>query len=252
MSGGGRPLLGGDRTGLVGIDPRIRLLSATVFAFVAVSLEAIPALVAAVLIGAAGVVVARVPAAAVFHRLLALDALMLLVVATLPFAMPGETLLQWGGVVASREGLVRAVEILAKANAVVLMLLALLHGVPAPTLAHALQRLGLPDRLVHLLFFTVRYLDVLGGEYVRLRRAMTARAFRPRTDRHTWRSLGWLVGMLLVRSFERAERVLAAMKCRGFDGRLHSFADLRMRAIDGAFAVAGCGVLAGLLWLEAR
>jgi cobalt/nickel transport system permease protein len=252
MSGGGGTLRGGDAVGPIGIDPRVRLLAAAVFAFVVVSLEATPALAAAVLIGAVGVVVARVPAAAVLHRLLALDALMLLVVATLPFAITGEPLLQWGGVVASREGLARGVEILAKANAVVLMLLALLHAVPAPTLGHALQRLGLPDRLVHLLFFTVRYLDVLGGEYARLRRAMTARAFRPHTDRHTWRSLGWLVGMLLERSFERAERVLAAMKCRGFDGRLHSFADLRLRAIDGAFAFAGCGLVAALLWLEAR
>lgn len=252
MSSGGGALPGGDTAGSTSVDPRVRLLAATVFAFVVVSLAAVPALAAAVLIAAVGVVVARVPAAAVFRRLLALDALMLLVVATLPFAIPGEPLLQWGGIVASREGMQRAVEILAKANAVVLMLLALLHAVPAPTLGHALQRLGLPDRLVHLLFFTVRYLDVFGAEYLRLRRAMTARAFRPRTDRHTWRSLGWLVGMLLVRSFERAERVLAAMKCRGFDGRLHSFADLRLRAIDGAFAFAGCGLVTALLWLDAR
>jgi cobalt/nickel transport system permease protein len=242
---------GGDIAGAGGIDPRVRLLAAFAFAFVVVALDGAWALTTAVLLAVAAVAVARVPARVVLRRLLALDALMVVVLVTLPFTVPGEPLAAWGSLAVSREGLLRAIQIVAKANAVVLMLLALLDRVPAVMLGHALQRLGLPDRLVHLLFFTLRYLDVLGGEYARLRRAMTARSFRPRSDAHTWRSLGWLVGMLLVRSFERAERVLAAMKCRGFDGRLHGFADLKLRAADGAFALSAGIVLASLLWLEA-
>jgi cobalt/nickel transport system permease protein len=79
---------------------------------------------------------------------------------------------------------------------------------------------------------------------------MTARAFRPRTDRHTWRSLGWLVGMLLVRSFERAERVLGAMKCRGFTGRMPALDDFRFHTADGLFALTGSAMLCLLVWLE--
>jgi cobalt/nickel transport system permease protein len=233
-----------------GIDPRIRLVAVVAFAFVIVSLKALSALAVAFFLSCIALVVARPPAGLVVRRVLALDLLMLMVVVTLPFAIPGEPLVQWGGLAASRDGMVRVVEVLAKANAVVLMLLALLHGIPAPTMGHALQRLGVPDRLIHILFFTVRYLDTISAEYHRLRRAMTARAFRPRTDRHTWRSLGWLVGMLLVRSFERAERVLAAMKCRGFDGRLFTYADLRLRATDWTFLAVSGALAAALLWLD--
>jgi cobalt/nickel transport system permease protein len=72
-----------------------------------------------------------------------------------------------------------------------MMILALLGSLPVVTLGHALQRLFVPATLVHLMLFTVRYLDVVGKEYERLRRAMTARAFQLRPDRHTKQRLGF-------------------------------------------------------------
>lgn len=234
------------------LDPRTRLLAAVAFAIVVTALHDRAALAVALAMAAAAVLVAGVPARMLLRRVLALDGLMLVVLATLPFTVPGEPLASVAGLSASREGLGQAMAIAVKANAVLLMLLALLSRMPAPALGHALGRLGAPPALVHLLFFTVRYLDVLTAELARLRRAMTARSFRPRTDRHTWRSLGWLVGMLMVRSFERAERVLAAMKCRGFDGRFRSLDDdTRLAAADAVFGCGAIVLLTGLLWLEA-
>jgi cobalt/nickel transport system permease protein len=101
-----------------------------------------------------------------------------------------------------------------------------------------------------LLLFAVRYLGVLEAEYGRLRAAMRARAFRPRTDAHTLRSLGHLVGMLLVRSAERAERVMAAMRCRGFTGRLYVLDDLRWRAADSVVAAGLALAIAALVGVD--
>ena len=232
------------------LDPRARVVAAVAFAVVVVSLERWGALIGACAVAVLAAILVRPPWASILRRLLAMDGLMLLVLASLPFTVPGEPLIHWGGLVASRAGLLQALAIAAKANAILLMLMALVGSIPTVTLGHALQRLHVPATLSHLLLFTVRYLDVLGAEYGRLRRAMTARAFRPRTDRHTWRSLGWLVGMLLVRSFERAERVLAAMKCRGFTGRMPTFHDLRFHPTDGLFALTGAATLCVLVWLE--
>lgn len=231
-------------------DPRARIVVAVAFAVVVVSLDGSRALVGACVMAVLAAVAAHPPWPSILRRLLAMDGLMLLVLATLPFTVPGEPLMHWAGLAASREGLLQALAITAKANAILMMLAALVGSISTVALGHALQRLYVPAALSHLLLFTVRYLDVLGAEYERLRRAMTARAFRPRTDRHTWRSLGWLVGMLLVRSFERAERVLAAMKCRGFTGRMPTLHDFRFRPADGLFALAGAAMLCGLVWLE--
>jgi cobalt/nickel transport system permease protein len=242
------PAASGSFVGLV--DPRARITAILAFAVVVVSLESWRALVGACLVAVLAAMWARPPWTSALRRLSAMDGLMLLVLASLPFTVPGEPLMHWGGLAASREGLLQALAIAAKANAILLMLMALVGSMSAVTLGHALQRLHVPATLAHLLLFTVRYLDVLGTEYARLRRAMRARAFRPRADRHTWRSLGWLVGMLLVRSFERAERVLAAMKCRGYTGRMPTLDDLRFRPADGLFALTGSATLCVLVWLE--
>jgi cobalt/nickel transport system permease protein len=235
------------------IDPRTRLLGTTAFAVVVIALQDAVALAAAVALAVLAVLAARVPARTVLRRLLALDGLMLVVLATLPFSVPGEAVATVAGIGISREGIGLALGIAARANAIVLMLLALLSPVSPAALGHALGRLGAPAALVHLLLFTIRYLDVLADELARLRRAMKARCFQPRTDGHTWRSFGWLVGMLMVRSFERAERVLAAMKCRGYDGQFRTLEgdNTRLASADLAFGCAAMVLLAGLAWLEA-
>jgi len=125
-----------------------------------------------------------------------------------------------------------------KANAVVLALVALLGSLDISTLGHALSHLRLPDKLIHLMLFTVRYIDVLSREGQRLRAAMKVRAFRPRMNWHTYRACGYLVGMLLVRSHERSERIVAAMKCRGFQGRFYLLDHFQFSPCDLWFSLA--------------
>ncbi len=236
------------------LDPRTRLLAVLPFAGVVALLER--PLAVAVAVGGAliAAVVARLAPRATLRRLLAVDGLMLLALGMLPFTVPGETVTTVAGQTLSREGLIQASLILGKANAVVLMLLALLESLPPPTLGRALARLGLSDKLTQLILFTLRYIDVLRQEYERLRTAMRARAFVLGTNRHTWRSVGFLFGMLMVRTLERSDRVLAAMRCRGFDGRFPSLEDDqgRFRRRDGLFLMGLVGGLVVLAAIEIR
>jgi cobalt/nickel transport system permease protein len=181
---------------------------------------------------------------------LAIDVLAAAVAVVLPFTVPGDPILHVGSLVASREGAVQAAAIVLKATAIMLAVLALLSTLDGAALGRGLQALGLPQRLVQLLLLTDRYLDVLHREYARLRRAMTARAFRPRSDRHTWRSYAYLIGMLLVRSFERAERVLAAMKCRGYRGSFPVSPAGRLRPGDAGFAALVLTLLGLIVWID--
>ena len=88
--------------------------------------------------------------------------------------------------------------------------------------------------------------EAASGAFSRV--AMKARGFRLRCNPHTWRSIGYLFGMLLVRSIERAERILAAMRCRGFQGHFHSLTEVKtMDRRDYAFVslsvVAACALI---------
>jgi len=233
--------------GLIGaLDPRTRILGAAAFAVVTVSLSGLAAMLVALALAGGIMMAARVPVGPTLRRVIMMDGFILVMLLMLPFTTPGEvafTVFDWP---ASWAGLERAAGIALKANAVVLMLLSLVGTLEPTTLGHALARLRCPETLVHLLMFTVRYIVVVEEEYRRLRRAMKTRGFRPRTNGHTFRSLGYLIGMLLVRALERSERILQAMKCRGFTGQLPLLDDLCYRSADTVAAGVGVAVLGSL------
>lgn len=219
------------------LDPRLRVMLAAVFALVTVSQRALPVLAVLLATALLLALAARLPARPTARRLLALDAFMAVVLLTLPFSLPGALAFRIGPLAASWEGLIRVAEIIIKANAVLLSVLALVGTMEAVALGHALARLQVPGKLVNLLLLTVRYAGILRDQFAKMRMAMRVRAFHPSLSWHTWQSFGWLFGMLLVRSAERAERVLDAMKCRGYRGELHLVSDMRLRTVDWATGV---------------
>jgi cobalt/nickel transport system permease protein len=202
-------------------NPPLRILSALLTALVTVSLHQLPTLLLITGLALAFALAVGLPLQALAKRLLALEGFMLVLVLFLPFTVPGNTLISLGPLDATVEGLERALEIVLKANCVVIVLMTLVGTMEPVILGHALARLRMPEKLVHLFLFTVRYINVLYDEYKRLRLAMRARAFVAGSNWHTWRCFGWLIGMLLIRSLERAQRIQNAMKCRGFNGRFY-------------------------------
>ncbi len=224
------------------LDARMRLAAAFCFAAFVVTLPGLAGLLAALGLALGLVVLARLPLLSVLRRLVMVEGLMLVVLIMLPFttpvAGPNDLLLQVWGLQASWSGLWHALRIIVTSNAVVFAMLALVGSMPAHQLVQALTALGLPERLVQLLALCLRYIDILTDEYQRLRHAMKLRGFQLSCSWHCYRSLGYLVAMLIVRSLERSERVLAAMMCRGYTGRFPVAQALRMRVRDWGFVFA--------------
>ncbi|MEY3219242.1 MAG: cobalt transporter component CbiQ [Pseudomonadota bacterium] len=110
-----------------------------------------------------------------------------------------------------------------QANTVLMGVTLLLGKLDIFQLAGALQYLKFPIKLVYLLFFTVRYLEVLKEMFQKIQRAMQIRGFKLQTNLHTYRSIGNALGMLLIKSLSKAQRIEQAMRCRGFQGQFYSF-----------------------------
>lgn len=238
-------------TGLIrALDPRTRILAALGFAIVMVAVNGFAALGAGLVLAIAAMACANLPAGPTLRRMAAMDGFIIVMIAMLPFTVPGDTMFSVFGFPASWQGLVKALQIGLTANAIVLMLLALVGTMEAVTLGHALHLLSVPARLVHLLLFTVRYIEVLHEEYLRLRRAMKTRGFKASNSLHTYRTFGYLIGMMLVRALERSERILQAMKCRGFSGQIPMLHTLAFARTDGLFAILCLGIFAFLVALE--
>lgn len=129
-------------------------------------------------------------------------------------------------------------------------------------LLDALRELRLPRVMVAIIGFMYRYLAVLGDQAQRLMRARAARSAVvvgvQGGGTIAWRArvTGGMVGSLFLRSYERSERIYAAMLARGFEG---TFRHLGARVIGRGEWVAFTVVLLALvvyvaaahLWLPA-
>ena len=123
------------------------------------------------------------------------------------------------GVSLSESGLWTGGGLLAKATLSVLAATVLAATTEPRALLRGLERLHLPQVLVQILSFMVRYADVVIGELRRMKVARESRGFRARHV-GALTVLGPAAGSLFVRSYERGERVHLAMLSRGFTGRL--------------------------------
>jgi len=234
------------------LDPRARIVLTLAFAFLVAFSREWAVLGAGVVIGAVLVSLPRIPGRALLRRLAGLNVFLAVVLLLVPFTYPGRPaffvgpVFDVGPVHYSIEGLLWSLRLILRANAIVLAFTGMMGTIELFTLGHAFQHLRVPGKLIHLFMFTLRYLDVLHHEYETLLSAMKVRAFRPRMNLHTYSSYGYLMGMLLVRSLERSERIMAAMKCRGFRGRFHAFRHFVFCRRDWVFCSLGVLVLVGL------
>jgi cobalt/nickel transport system permease protein len=85
----------------------------------------------------------------------------------------------------------------------------------------ALERLGMPQVFAVQLLFLYRYIFVLTEESGRASRARELRSCGKKGL--GIRSFGSLVGHLLLRTWQRAERIHMAMLARGFTGEFHAY-----------------------------
>lgn len=153
-----------------------------------------------------------------------------LAAATLLFTTPGDPLLAFAGLTITASGAVRFATILLKSWLAVQVALLLSMTTPFTDLLWALGCLHVPGTLVAIISFIYRYLFTLQDEAARLTRARAARSGTLSSLRSgggiLWRAqvAGGMIGNLFLRSYERSERVYAAMLARGYAGE--------MRALD--------------------
>ncbi|HYK89982.1 MAG TPA: cobalt ECF transporter T component CbiQ [Acidobacteriota bacterium] len=115
-------------------------------------------------------------------------------------------------------------------------------------LLRGLRKLGCPRILVLNLSFLYRYLFVLTEEVMRMRQARDCRRFGRAPVRAELRLLGSMLGTLLIRSFEHAERMYQAMLSRGYEGDFQVLAPRRFTWRDLLFLAGVAFVIFVTFW----
>jgi len=113
-----------------------------------------------------------------------------------------------------------------------------------PGICNALQRLGVPAPFTSQLLFLYRYIFVLMEEAMRMARARDLRTFGAHGT--GIKVFVRLIGLLFIRTVERAERIYNAMLSRSFTGNIPSIRQYRFRLSDAAFVFMTMIFLVGL------
>jgi cobalt/nickel transport system permease protein len=149
----------------------------------------------------------------------------MLAAVTLLFTTPGHPLLSIAGLSVTDAGLARFLAIALKSWLCVQVALLFSITTAFTELLWALESLRLPQTLVAIIGFMYRYLFTLRDEAQTLLRARAARSGTADPTRSggslRWRAqiAGGMAGNLFLRSYERSERVYAAMRARGYTGQ---------------------------------
>lgn len=215
------------------LDPRAKIVTALALIVAAVSFERhqisalLPLLFFPVALGALG----RIPASAILRKLMLALPFVLFVGIFNPL-LDRETALRLGGIGISG-GWLSFLSIMLRSALTLGTALVLLAVTGIPAIGAGLERLGAPRVFVVQLLFLYRYLFVLGEEALRMSRARAQRSFDGRGM--GWKATASLLGNLMVRTLDRAERIYTAMKSRGFNGEVRLRRSLRFTTTDLAF-----------------
>ena len=201
---------------------------------------------------------ARVPLSYVAVRCLTVLPFVLVAAASAPFLRGGDVV--WSrtmlglDVRVTEHGLAVAGNVIARACVSLVALIALVSVTPMERLLESLRRLKAPALLVMLAGFAYRYIFLLVDEAERVKMARDSRSFGHQGMLWHARVLGRMLGSLMVRSFERAERVYGAMLARGYEGATARMPAARLSDADVGFLAVGLVLVAFLrsspLWLQ--
>jgi cobalt/nickel transport system permease protein len=233
-------------------DPRLKIFSLGAFIISVALLKTLPAALVALMIATVFLRLSNLPGHFVTHGMGGVIIFLLPFFLIMPFTYPGEDNLHFLGLPFAWEGLRLATLIFIKAVAIVITSFAIFGSSRFDVSMIALQRLKCPKILTQMLLFTYRYTFTFLEEMKRMRISMSVRGFVPKTDGYTLRTFGNFVGTLLVRSFERTERVYKAMLSKGYQGEFHTLVTFQSDYYDwfksGLIIIMAAGLLSVDNW----
>ncbi|MCX5993755.1 MAG: cobalt ECF transporter T component CbiQ [Chloroflexi bacterium] len=225
------------------LDPRTKLLCSLAFILAVVltpsgtwKVFAVYLLVLLVLIW-----LSRLPVKYILQRSLVIFPFVIMIAIFVPFFKQGQVAASWDigswHIAITYEGLAVLVNVIVKSWLCILCLIVLSSSTKFEQLLHGMYRLRVPQVFVQITSFMYRYMFVLADQAMRMQMARDSRNYGLNRS-NIFKTMGNMIGMLFIRSYERAERIYAAMLSRGYSGEIVVVNQLRFRLPDAYFALS--------------
>ncbi len=136
-----------------------------------------------------------------------------------------------------------ALLIFVRANAILFFTFLLFDKRDIFEITASLSSLGLPTKLSTLFFFVAKFIFIIKNEFQIIKKALLVRHFKRKTTLFTYKIYANIVGMLVVKCFERADKLKKAMILRNFGGKIYYAGENSVTKMD---LVLLCFVLASI------
>lgn len=202
--------------------PQLKLLSLGLLMFAFAAIRELPLVLPMFGVTASIYALSGLPVSFLLQRLRYPGLFIFMLVLILPLTSGDTVLWQWGPVALRQEGIMAISLVVSRFLCILTLGFVLLGTTPFVTLLRSLRSLGLPVLLADMTLLTYRYLFETADMLSTMQRSMRLRGFGH--TRRRWFSLrktdlqrlASLLGTLLIRSYERAERIYTAMRLRGY------------------------------------
>lgn len=144
----------------------------------------------------------------------------------------GEVLWTFGFLEITKESALNAALILVRATAAIIMITVLLATTRFDTIIKVLYDLKMPVFLLQILMFSYRYIFVFSDELENMKNSMASKGFRPKLSMRMFSSIANMLGMLLIKSFERGDDVYRSMIAKGYTGKPAIITENKMKSAD--------------------
>ena len=224
------------------IDPRAKLIVTVVFIMAVVSVPkyALTGLVPFFFFPILMVYLAELPVGFLLKKLLIVSPFALFIGIFNPF-LDREIITQIGSINIAG-GWISFVSVLLRFILTVSAALILIATTSFPGVCSALDRLKVPKIFVIQLMFLYRFIFVLTEEALRMFRARSIRSFDKGSP--DVKQFVQMMGLLFLRTLERAERIYLAMRSRGFDSEIRTLKKLSFTLGDALFVLLFLNIIA--------
>lgn len=119
-----------------------------------------------------------------------------------------------------------------RANAIIIFALLIFYNKSFFDIASGMQTLRFPDKLVSIFFFVAKFILIIKQEFCMSKNVMKVRNFQAKTNLFSYNIYANVIGMLVVKCFDRAEKLKNIMILRNFQGKIYQNKEERFSKID--------------------
>lgn len=213
-------------------DPRAKVVCLLILIVSIVLINEINVLLLGFFSSVMFVLLCKIPISFILKRLRWVLFFTLALLTIIPTTSSGDVIFSFWFITVTIQGLFLAITISLKALSAALLVFTIVSTMPFIVFVKALEQLKIPNTLIQLLSFIYRYLFVISDEFHTTRMSIQSRSFNKKNFIYTIKILGSLIAMILIRSYERGERIRDAMISRGYRGKIKTLNSFKLQHMD--------------------